>query len=257
MPLNEGILKRQTLTAALIDELKAQILSGSLAPGDMVPTNRELIEAFGVGRTTVREALQGLIASGLLEKRGNRLVIADQSQLSDSQVDIAALAARTSVRDVYETRKVVEVAIARLAAERATPEDLDSLRIPLEKMDPADTEGYHALNEEFHELLAMMCGNRVLSEMYLSNHHIFFKLPAYWRVFGNRSAGRRPFPGGGKAGHAQLYEAVASGDGERAAQVMFDHLDRVESRLVERISSSAHGTGRVPGKSEGVSKAPL
>src|SRR5688500_20040588 len=70
-----------------------------------MPSERALREAFGVGRTTVREALNGLIASSFVERRNNQLVVCDPALLPEHEVDIASLAARLSVADVFETRK--------------------------------------------------------------------------------------------------------------------------------------------------------
>ncbi|HLI14569.1 MAG TPA: FadR/GntR family transcriptional regulator [Acidimicrobiales bacterium] len=233
--LAERKLARRTLASQLLDELRANILSGRLEPGHPLPVERQLCEAFGVGRTTVREALQGLLAAGLVRREGNRLVVVARHEVSPEEVDYSALASRLSVRDVYETRKLIEVEIVRLAAERHTAAQLAELRALLEDMDPTDPEGYHVANERFHQAIARMCPNRVLVDVYLSNHHVFFKLPAYWRLFGSEPLAL----GGGRRGHEELYEAIASGDGERAAREMWVHLDRVEQRLIERIRTAA------------------
>lgn len=228
-------LRRLTLAELLLDELRAQVLSGRLSTGEFLPTERELCEAFGVGRTTVREALQGLVASGMARRQAGRLVVVDPAAVPEDELDYAALASRMSVRDVYATRKLLECEMGRLAAENHTQADLEELAKVLEAMDPAEPERYHALDESFHTVIAGMCQNEVLREVYVSSSHLFFKLPAYWRVFGE-SGSRLPFPGGGKQGHQDLYDAIASGDGERAAAVMLEHLSRVESRLVARIA---------------------
>jgi DNA-binding FadR family transcriptional regulator len=228
-------LNRRTLAEMLRDELRGQILSGRLAGGDVLPTESELCQAFGVGRTTVREALQGLQAHGFVQRRGGRLVVTDRSAVPSDEIDYSALASRLSVREVYEARKLLEVEIARLAAEHHTERELAELRVLLREMDPSDAESYHVLDERFHVALAGMCKNQVLNQVYLSNVHLFFKLPAYWRVFAP-GAVRVPFPGGGRAGHATIVDAIASGNGEIAASVMYEHLDRVERRLIDRIA---------------------
>ena len=84
-------LTRETLVDRLTTQLRQQVLSGRLSPGQTVPSERALREAFGVGRTTVREALNGLIASGFVERRNNQLVVCDPALLPEHEVDIASL----------------------------------------------------------------------------------------------------------------------------------------------------------------------
>ncbi|MFI5269255.1 MAG: FadR/GntR family transcriptional regulator, partial [Chloroflexota bacterium] len=91
-PFAVNPLRRITLADSLLTELRGQILSGRLAPSDQVPPELQLSEAFGVGRTTVREALRGLIAAGFLERQGTRLVVSDPSALGQAELDYAALA---------------------------------------------------------------------------------------------------------------------------------------------------------------------
>src|ERR1700730_11851376 len=103
-----SVLKRETLADRLLTQLRRQILSGALAPGQRIPSEQDISLAFGVGRTTVREALGALVASGFPRRQRNRLVVSEQAQLGSEEIDFATLAARVSVRDVYETRKLFE-----------------------------------------------------------------------------------------------------------------------------------------------------
>ncbi len=153
-----GKLSRSTLSGRLLVQLRQQILSGALHPGETMPTEREIGEAFGVGRTTVREALQGLVAGGFVERRSNRLVVRDKAVVASDEVDYAALAARISVREVLETRKLLEVEAARLAAVNHTAADMESLRALLAEMQTSDRELYHVKHQEFHELIVRMSG---------------------------------------------------------------------------------------------------
>jgi GntR family transcriptional repressor for pyruvate dehydrogenase complex len=228
-------LTRRTLAEMLRDELCDQILSGRLAAGDVLPTESDLCTAFGVGRTTVREALQGLQAHGFVQRRGGRLAVIDRAVPPSEEADLAALASRLSVREIFETRKLIEVEIARLAAEHHTERELAELRALVREPGPADAEQYHLLDERFHLLLAGMCKNQVLTQVFRSNVHLFFKLPAYWRA-GASATARVPFPGAGRAGHATIVDAIASGNGEIAASAMYEHLDRVERRLLDRMA---------------------
>lgn len=230
-------LSRSTLSASLLTQLRQQVLNGAFPPGSKLPTEREIGEAFGVGRTTVREALQGLVVAGFAHRQSGRLVVSDPATLPAEEVDYAALGARLSVREVFETRKLLEVEGARLAALQHTEAGLVELRALLDAMETEDREQYHSLHQRFHVQIVRMSGNRMLAQVYESSASLLFKLPSYWRVFGG-AAGARPLAGGGRQGHEDLIAAIASGSAAEAAQAMYAHLDRVERVLIERIEIS-------------------
>src|SRR5258708_8289159 len=143
MPVNPPqVLKRETLADRLLTQLRRQILSGALAPGERIPSEQDISLAFGVGRTTVREALGGLIASGFAKRQRNRLVVTEHALLGAEDVNFAALAASVSVRDVYETRKLFEVKAVQLAAEHWTPDDLPEGRPILHDIPDADVDPF-------------------------------------------------------------------------------------------------------------------
>jgi GntR family transcriptional repressor for pyruvate dehydrogenase complex len=97
---------------ALLDKIRV----GALGPGSQLPSERVLCEQFVVARTSVREAIQGLASLGLVERRGNRLYVAEHLPgvtFADDR--------KRSVAHVFEVRRVVEVPMAELAARRAQP----------------------------------------------------------------------------------------------------------------------------------------
>ncbi len=231
-------LTRVTLADSLLTQLRQQILSGRLAAGRPVPSERELREAFGVGRTTVREALQGLVAAGYVSRQNSQLVVNDPMLLPSDEIDYGALAARLSVEDVFETRKALEGKAAELAARNFAVEDERLLEQPLEVMkDPTDEETYHRADADFHSAIVRVAKNQVLEQVYESSKHLFFRLPTFWRVFPPGSAARARPVGSGWAGHHRLYEAIAARQPERAAQLMFEHLDLVQTGLVARMTA--------------------
>lgn len=229
-------LKRETLADRLLTELKRQILSGRLPANAPLPAERVLCEAFGVGRTTVREALQGLIATGFVERHNAQLVVRDPTALPPHAIDYAALAARLSVEDLFSTRKALENLAVAQAARHWTDDDLDAVARPLEAMlDPVSDEAYHAADVEFHTAIVTIGKNQVLQGVYESSKHLFFRLPAFWRVFGDRP--ERPAPGriSGWQGHRALYEAIAARDEDEAVRRNSQLLDGVEAKLIERL----------------------
>jgi DNA-binding FadR family transcriptional regulator len=223
-----------------LTQLRRQILSGRLRPGQQIPPELALCEAFDVGRTTVREALRGLEAAGYVQRSGKRLIVRDPQQLDEHERDFAALAARVSVRDVYESRKLLEVQIAGLAAEQYTEHDLDELGQRLEETETANGAGYHSADAEFHAAIARMANNVVLAEIYETSRSLFFHLPTYWRIFGSENAEPDRLAGidGASGGHRKIFQALVDRDSTAASKAAFEHLDAVERRLIAVIAPS-------------------
>jgi len=247
-------LKRTTLTDSLLTQLRRQILSGRLQPGQQIPPELALCEAFDVGRTTVREALRGLEAAGFVQRSGKRLVVRDPRQVDEHERDFAALAARVSVRDVYESRKLLEVQIAQLAAEHHNSLDLEELEGRVQATETTDQSGYHSADAEFHTAIARMGKNVVLAEIYETSRSLFFHLPTYWRLFGSTQSEPDRLAGidGASGGHRRIFQALAERDSVAAAKAVFDHLDTVEKRLIAVIDPSAAGNAGAGGTRHGL-----
>src|SRR5690606_20681171 len=109
-------LSRETTSAQIRDQLLQRIPAGTLAPDARLPSERDLSEQFGVARTSVREAIQGLLSIGVIERRGNRSFIVEHlPDVNFNELDNR----REFVRQLFETRRLLEVPIIELAAERA------------------------------------------------------------------------------------------------------------------------------------------
>lgn len=233
--LATGTIRRSTLADTLLTRLREQILSGRLAPGQDLPTEREIGEAFGVGRTTVREALRGLEVAAFVQRQGKKLVVNDTQQVAPREIDYGAFAVRASIQEVFAARKLLEVEGARLAATHHTAEDLAVLRDIVAAMEPGDPETYQTQSMEFHTYVMVASANPVLAQVYHSARHLLFKRPAFWRVFGR--PGQKPI-GRGRSGHEEILRAIASRDGDEAARVSLKHLQATERALIERVRTS-------------------
>ncbi len=198
------------------------VVSGGLEPGERLPPERELCERLGVSRTVVREALNLLEARGLISIEHGRGAVVSGGN-TDAVRDALGLILRVRPKvlwELLEMRAILEVGISGLAAERATEEDTDAMRLQLERMAAAidAPEGYVDADVEFHALLARAARNGVLLTML---EPIVDLLRASRRV----SASRRPGSALRALGeHEEILHRVEAGDAEGARREMRAHL---------------------------------
>jgi GntR family transcriptional regulator, transcriptional repressor for pyruvate dehydrogenase complex len=159
---------QEKLVDRVVNEIQKQIVTGVLTPGMMLPPERELCEQLGVSRTALREAVRMLATKGLLEpRRGVGTVVRQvtSSQITESlSILISNHSPKEALDKIDQVRRILEVAIARLAAEAANDADIAILNQILAKMD-ADVEdraGFNVLDNEFHNALAATTHNPIL-----------------------------------------------------------------------------------------------
>lgn len=156
-----------------VDHLGEAIVSGRYAPGASIPPEPLLCEELGVSRTVVREAVKSLIAKGLVSsgpKVGTRVLSADQWNWFDPDVIVWQSKSGLTpefLRDLQDLRRVVEPAAVRMAAERATPEDIAEIEAAYEGMKLAVEQGgdYVKYDLRFHQGLLRASRNRMLVQM--------------------------------------------------------------------------------------------
>ena len=157
-----GLIRR------LADQMRQQIVSGEWPVGGRIPTEPELVREAGVGRNTIREAVQSLVHAGLLERRqGSGTYVTAASELPTA---ITRQFAGASQRDILEVRQALEMAAAALAAKRRKPAQVRRLRALLSERATAvsagDLEQMVQTDTALHHYVAEMAGNQVLAELY-------------------------------------------------------------------------------------------
>jgi len=156
-----------------LELLGEAIVSGRHPPGSGIPPEPTLCEEFGVSRTVVREAIKSLVAKGLVStgpKVGTRVLPEDDWNWFDPDVVLwksRVGLTREFLRDLQELRRVVEPAAVRLAAERASAEDVAAIELAYAGMKQAIEEGgdYVANDLRFHQGLLRACHNRMVVQM--------------------------------------------------------------------------------------------
>src|SRR4051812_40858533 len=149
-------IERRKVYELVAERLIARIGDG-LEPGDPLPPERELMQVYAVGRSSVREALRMLESRGLIESRGNgAFVVAEPRNPFTHGLGELIADGETDLEHLFEVRGLLEGEIAALAAERRTHEQLGRLRASIETMDAGlDSEAtYIAADIDFHLILA-------------------------------------------------------------------------------------------------------
>ena len=149
------------MSAEIRQRLADAIHTGELAPGTPLPAERVLCQEFGVARTSVREAIQGLVIAGYLERRGNRSVVAEHLP----EMNFAGDDRKALVTQLFEVRQVIEPAIVEMATRRAT----DAERAEIARLAgarPARPRRVPRDRPRFHSALARACGNPLLNEVH-------------------------------------------------------------------------------------------
>jgi len=222
-------IERLTLPDKVIEQIKNIIIEGKLQPGDKLPAERELAERFSVGRTTVREALKALSYVGIIKKvREGTIVNRNISSFFIDSLTQMLILKHLDFEDLFETRKILEVKLAALAARRATIEDIEMIEKILKEMsEKANYNTHEFVNADirFHEAIAEAAQNRVLYEIFVAVRLLLRK--AQEEVI--------KYPGIMKRSlkyHQQIFEAIKKQNVSKAERVMFDHLDDVEKALM-------------------------
>lgn len=228
-------ITRETVSSQIRAQLQRRIMVGDLAPGTRMPSERDLSEQFHVARTSVREAIQGLVSLGVIERRGNRSYVAEH--LPDVIVD-RSRDRKTFVAELFETRRVLEVPIFEIATDRA--DDAARARVTavaeLFRGD-LDIEEFRRLDREFHTTIAASCNNPFLVELYgkvldqLFRSHEFDDLLSDEK---NRPEVRR-IVSAACAAHESIAMAFRKGDSRAMRTASSTHLATVEQAMLSNL----------------------
>lgn len=229
-------LERRPAYAQVAERLRESILSGALAAGTPLPSERELCDAFGVARTTVREALRALQVQGLAVSGGPtaplRVVAPDAlstDPMRDTLVHLLRLG-RTPLDELLGLRRALEGAGAADAAARRPAPDLSAAReqIALQRAAGDDVEAFEQADVRFHLEVVRASGNEALTLVMLAVRdsiasHLLAALSA---MNAPRLVMKRIV-----REHEAILAAIAEGDGEAARRLSEDHVIRFYGHL--------------------------
>lgn len=202
----------------MIEQVRALVANGTYKIGDRLPAEAELGTLFGVGRSTVREAMRVLANRGLVDVRHGEGTFVASSTLRESFEERLG---RAALADIYEARGVLELALSELATQRHDARDIAAMRACLKRRSAAsrsgNVAGYTEADFAFHLAVARAAKNPALFDIYesfiatLQPLLITAVTPAYVRAEHDDL-------------HAELCEAIAAGNAAATRRLVRRHL---------------------------------
>ncbi len=204
----------------LIDQIKKEIAEGTLKPGDQLEES-VLSDRFNLSRTPIREAIRSMVDSGLLETRPRKGAI------------VRVLSAK-ELLELFDVAAELEGMACRLAASTLTDAGAEALQSSVEKCQTAsevnDIKGYGRANLQFHSAIHKACDNSWLIEQL---KQIELRINAYRSM---------PFEVRGRLKksteeHKEICQAILDGEGEKARDLMRDHMMLQGKRMLSIINT--------------------
>lgn len=215
----------------VVEKLKGEIASGNILPGDPLPSERQLMDTFGVSRSSLREAFRVMELLGLIESipgkgrfvRHPRTISEDKNtiQLEDS-----------AILELMEARRILDPAIAAESAMRATPSDLTRMLrvITATERNLANPDERAQADFDFHLVLAEATHNFVFINLTRMNFDLI--LATHERIYGlldDKDAFLNE--------HREIYDAILDHDMDRAREAASRHIDRIYRTLHRGIAA--------------------
>ena len=219
--------RRGTTSEEVISKLREMIHRGELRPGDRLPPERDLAKLLGVSRPTLRAGIHSLAAVGVLQSRqgaGTFVVKADGvPSLDSSPLRLMASLHGFTSAEMFEARRALEMAIACLAAERATSEHMATLAEEITGMYTSldNPEQYLIHDLSFHQTIAAASGNRILTALMNMVAATLFDTR---RKTVHRSRDLKE----SAEMHRRIYRAIRERNPDAARDAMRDHLMRAQ-----------------------------
>lgn len=230
------------------EQIEERILGGQLPPGSRLSAERELVKQFGVGRSTVREALRVLQSSGLIRSRpgdplGAEVLGVSPDNLSRS-LERLARSQLSGLGELVQFRMVLEAESYRLAARLHTEDDLARMTTLVDRMEelaPADSHAFSEADADFHRVVAEASGNALLALCTRAVHDAV--VGVIEGKLADSGAAAEEWMLSSVAHHRHVLTALRAGDGRRAArlgrQALYDHYAALVTPEEHRLLQAA------------------
>jgi len=235
--------KQQTIVQQVMDEVKNMIASGQLKPGDKFPTETELSQMFGIGRSTVREAIKIFQYLGILNSSTRKgTFVCDYSNISVEAITWSILLRTNEIFELVELRDIIEArSVAVLAKKvRSDPEGTKSIIRELENqisrmseaLDRYSMDDLSDADYEFHRIMVESCNNGVFSSIYET-------LRSFMREEIRKTNVLEAARSRGFAEHKMILDSIRTGDPIEAAKAFQEHIEGIRDQLRQSLELSS------------------
>ena len=235
-------IKSTRIYEEIVRQVKQMITEGRLKSGDQLPPERDLAEKFVVSRTSVREALRALESLGLIEIRPGEGTFVREVSIDALVGPLALLLTshREAIVELFEARRLLEPALAALAAARATRDEIQEMERILEEQAKEIAAGKTGLAQDaaFHTAIGAAAHNRAITRI----AHAIMDLLTQSREESLNIPGR---PTRSHEDHRRVLAAIGRRDADGARKAMLDHIEAVEGLVVPADAAGASRRGRV------------
>jgi DNA-binding FadR family transcriptional regulator len=213
----------------IYNQVLSQIQSGAFKIGDKLPTERELCEQFNVSRAPIRQALSALELNGYIYSRQGEGVYVKSSQSAVENMQSDIILEAVSPEDIVEARMAIEPIIVKLAALRATEEDIKGLRTTINKMEEETKEGVYVpeTDETLHNQIAAASQNELFIK-FMSDISNAMKQQEMWKFIRDRTVTRPDYTNFKE--HQMLINAIEEHDEKEAVNLMTTHMNNLYDR---------------------------
>ena len=228
-------INKTTVPNEIVEQMISMVRSGSLKLGEKLPSERQLAENLKVGRSSVREAMKVLEALGLIHRTNEGTIICEPGGNDPSIFFLSP--SQTTILEVFETRKLMEIELAGLAAERATPEDIKKMIDALAKTE--DLKEVTQRDISFHRAIVEAAHNSVFSQVYKMISGLLFQTHRYhYLIRLDPAIPEKEIKLSLKRyseAHQGILQTIKVHDRAGAKKEMKKHLNYAEKTLLEKV----------------------
>lgn len=227
----DSVSDKSSLSEKVISQVTDAIIGGRLAPGQRLPSERELAEQFGVSRTVVRDAIKTLSGRGILRiRRGAGIFVAtseEHASHSMGEVSGSLVLEGAGLRDLFELRRTLEIEAAGWAADRRREHHVDRLEeiVSEARSHAGDPDALNQCDARFHVAIAEASQNLVLVRVMLT-------LLDLLETARRRSLSIPGRPEMSLGQHEKIISAIRAKDPRGARRAMLEHLASVEKSIL-------------------------
>jgi len=226
------VVRKERRYQQVAEQIERLILKGVLKPGDLLPPERDLVKKFGVGRSSIRDAIRTLEVMGILDPRQGHGTVVREVSADALVVPLASvlMRKREMIAELVDVRRMIEPALAARAALNASEEELAHLADILERQERKMRRGEPTIDEdsEFHYALALAARNSVVLKVV----DLLMDLLRESRTRSLQVPGRLERS---VAGHRRILRALQRRDPNAAEAAVRKHLKEIEEIVLRQL----------------------